>query len=143
MSKKGCRITILSTNHLKRKCLGSWFGTPFFISKPKWKNLWDYFTFTTTSFLFSGLPCRAYPQDTQMTLRLLLVVLIFIYLHQVLGHGRLMEPVSRASAWRKGFKNPADYNDNEGYCGGYSVSHCSFCLSHLICCLRSVNFESN
>jgi len=31
-----------------------------------------------------------------------------------------MEPVSRASAWRKGFKNPADYNDNEGYCGGYS-----------------------
>ena len=63
-----------------------------------------------------------------MTLRLLLVVLIFIYLHQVLGHGRLMEPVSRASAWRKGFKNPADYNDNEGYCGGYSVSHCSFCV---------------
>ena len=71
-----------------------------------------------------------------MTLRLLLVVLIFIYLHQVLGHGRLMEPVSRASAWRKGFKNPADYNDNEGYCGGYSVSHCSFCVSHLICCYR-------
>ena len=47
--------------------------------------------------------------------------LLFIYLTSVCGHGRLMEPVSRASAWRKGFPNPADYNDNEGYCGGYSV----------------------
>lgn len=32
-----------------------------------------------------------------------------------------MEPVSRASAWRRGYPNPADYNDNQGYCGGYSL----------------------
>ena len=77
---------------------------------------------TSMYFLFfSGFPCRTHSQDPQMTLRLLLVVLLFNLILQVQSHGRLMEPVSRASAWRKGFKNPADYNDNEGYCGGYSV----------------------
>ncbi len=37
------------------------------------------------------------------------------------GHARLMEPVSRASMWRLGYPNPADYNDNEGFCGGFEV----------------------
>ena len=37
------------------------------------------------------------------------------------GHGRLMEPPSRASMWRLGYPNPADYNDNQGYCGGFQV----------------------
>jgi len=37
------------------------------------------------------------------------------------GHGRLMDPPSRASMWRAGFSNPADYNDNEGFCGGFNV----------------------
>ncbi|XP_042860647.1 uncharacterized protein LOC122246257 [Penaeus japonicus] len=36
------------------------------------------------------------------------------------AHGRLMEPPSRASAWRLGFGTPTDYNDNEGFCGGFS-----------------------
>ena len=36
----------------------------------------------------------------------------------VYGHGRLVEPASRASAWRYGFSTPPDYTDNEGYCGG-------------------------
>lgn len=36
------------------------------------------------------------------------------------AHGRLMEPPSRASAWRLGFETPIDYNDNEGFCGGFS-----------------------
>ncbi|XP_068245100.1 uncharacterized protein [Palaemon carinicauda] len=36
------------------------------------------------------------------------------------GHGRLYEPPSRASAWRFGFNTPRDYNDNEGFCGGFS-----------------------
>merc|ERR1712183_763592 len=35
-----------------------------------------------------------------------------------LGHGRLMDPPSRASQWRLGFDNPPDYDDNQGYCGG-------------------------
>ena len=37
------------------------------------------------------------------------------------GHGRLMEPPSRASMWRLGYPNPADYNDNQGFCGGFQV----------------------
>ncbi|XP_070851903.1 uncharacterized protein [Drosophila suzukii] len=36
------------------------------------------------------------------------------------GHGRLIEPPSRASAWRFGFQTPPDYNDHELYCGGFT-----------------------
>ncbi|XP_045606928.2 uncharacterized protein [Procambarus clarkii] len=39
------------------------------------------------------------------------------------GHGRLMEPVSRSSAWRKGFDTPINYNDNELFCGGFKVQY--------------------
>ncbi|XP_042867363.1 uncharacterized protein LOC122250106 isoform X2 [Penaeus japonicus] len=35
------------------------------------------------------------------------------------GHGRLVDPPSRASAWRFGWGTPIDYNDNEGFCGGF------------------------
>jgi hypothetical protein len=44
----------------------------------------------------------------------------FIY-QEVSGHGRVMEPVSRASMWRKGFNNPPDYDDTAGFCGGFQV----------------------
>ena len=37
------------------------------------------------------------------------------------GHGRLIEPPSRSSMWRFGFKNPTNYNDNALFCGGKSV----------------------
>ncbi|KAL0280044.1 UNVERIFIED_CONTAM: hypothetical protein PYX00_001458 [Menopon gallinae] len=36
------------------------------------------------------------------------------------GHGRLIEPPSRATMWRYGFDTPANYNDHELYCGGFS-----------------------
>ncbi|XP_047538540.1 uncharacterized protein LOC125072076 [Vanessa atalanta] len=36
------------------------------------------------------------------------------------GHGRLIEPPSRASAWRYGFDTPHNYNDHELYCGGFA-----------------------
>lgn len=39
----------------------------------------------------------------------------------VLGHGYMIEPASRNSAWRKGFDNPAHYTDNELNCGGFNV----------------------
>ena len=39
------------------------------------------------------------------------------------GHGRLIEPPSRASAWRYGFDTPPNYNDHELYCGGFNVQH--------------------
>ncbi|OWR55034.1 putative eukaryotic translation initiation factor 3 theta subunit [Danaus plexippus plexippus] len=38
----------------------------------------------------------------------------------VYGHGRLIEPPSRASAWRYGFDTPHNYNDHELYCGGFT-----------------------
>ncbi|CAH2052837.1 unnamed protein product, partial [Iphiclides podalirius] len=38
----------------------------------------------------------------------------------VKGHGRLIEPPSRASAWRFGFDTPHNYNDHELYCGGFT-----------------------
>ena len=51
----------------------------------------------------------------------LTLALIFCFLYKVSGHGRLISPPSRASMWRFGFENPIDYNDNEGFCGGYAV----------------------
>lgn len=40
---------------------------------------------------------------------------------ETVGHGRLIEPPSRASAWRYGFDTPPNYNDHELYCGGYTT----------------------
>ena len=42
---------------------------------------------------------------------------------EVCGHGRLMNPPSRASQWRLGFDNPTDWNDNQGFCGGKIHQH--------------------
>ncbi|KAG7155940.1 uncharacterized protein LOC121854288 [Homarus americanus] len=39
------------------------------------------------------------------------------------SHGRLMEPVCRSSAWRKGFNTPINYDDNQLYCGGFGVQY--------------------
>jgi hypothetical protein len=39
----------------------------------------------------------------------------------VKGHGRLMEPPSRSTAFRFGFATPHNYNDNQLSCGGYWV----------------------
>lgn len=39
----------------------------------------------------------------------LLLILIICNLPQINGHGRLIEPPSRASAWRYGFATPANY----------------------------------
>ncbi|CAH1112436.1 unnamed protein product [Psylliodes chrysocephalus] len=48
----------------------------------------------------------------------LLVTSIFFTLTN--GHGRLIEPPSRASAWRYGFNTPHNYNDHELFCGGFT-----------------------
>ena len=42
------------------------------------------------------------------------------------GHARLIQPPSRSSMWRFGFKNPADYNDNQGFCGGIKVCEINY-----------------
>ncbi|CAH2229460.1 jg20846 [Pararge aegeria aegeria] len=48
------------------------------------------------------------------------VVILTILERGVNGHGRLIEPPSRASAWRFGFDTPHNYNDHELYCGGFT-----------------------
>lgn len=47
------------------------------------------------------------------------------------GHGRLIDPPARSTAWRFGFHTPVNYNDNEVFCGGFSVSYylCRTCPS--------------
>lgn len=40
---------------------------------------------------------------------------------EALGHGRILEPAGRSSAWRFGFNTPKNYNDNELFCGGFDV----------------------
>jgi len=43
--------------------------------------------------------------------------------HSVDAHGRLVKPPSRSSMWRYGFNTPTNYEDNQLFCGGASVSH--------------------
>ena len=57
-----------------------------------------------------------------MDARLVLLVAVVALFGHVAGHGRLEEPPSRASAWRFGFKTPVNTQDNELFCGGFSVS---------------------
>jgi len=59
------------------------------------------------------------PSRVLYTMKLLLLASVF--LGSVYGHGRLMNPPSRASMWRRGFNTPPDYDDNQGFCGGFQV----------------------
>lgn len=52
---------------------------------------------------------------------LCLATVISLLIRHTDAHGRLIEPPSRASAWRYGFDTPPNYNDHELYCGGFSV----------------------
>lgn len=45
-----------------------------------------------------------------------------LHVEEVLGHGMLLEPVNRGSMWRDGYPTRINYNDNENFCGGFSVS---------------------
>nr|XP_023020670.1 uncharacterized protein LOC111509205 [Leptinotarsa decemlineata]XP_023020671.1 uncharacterized protein LOC111509205 [Leptinotarsa decemlineata]XP_023020673.1 uncharacterized protein LOC111509205 [Leptinotarsa decemlineata]XP_023020674.1 uncharacterized protein LOC111509205 [Leptinotarsa decemlineata] len=49
-----------------------------------------------------------------------LLVVSSTLLSQIDGHGRLIEPPSRSSAWRYGFNTPHNYNDHELFCGGFT-----------------------
>lgn len=51
---------------------------------------------------------------------LCIVILLTSVTHICHGHGRLIEPPSRSSAWRYGFQTPPNYNDHELYCGGFT-----------------------
>lgn len=51
----------------------------------------------------------------------LLAAAVAVALPETEAHGYLSEPVNRGSAWRKGFRTPVNYNDNENFCGGLGV----------------------
>ena len=50
------------------------------------------------------------------------ILILPLIINYVQGHARLLDPPSRASMWRVGFDNPADYDDNGRNCGGFNVS---------------------
>lgn len=62
-----------------------------------------------------------------------ILVLVVALANEIAGHGRMMDPVNRASRWRVGMGGPADYNDMEGFCGGFNTQwstyggKCGYC----------------
>jgi hypothetical protein len=53
--------------------------------------------------------------------KILGALLVAILVDEIAGHGMLMDPVNRASRWKVDGSNPRDYNDMEGFCGGFNV----------------------
>lgn len=49
---------------------------------------------------------------------LISVIAIYVY---VAGHGTILDPVSRASRWRFDSRAKPDYDDTQGFCGGFNV----------------------
>ena len=49
------------------------------------------------------------------------LVLIAAVIKNVFGHGMMVRPIHRGSRWRCDESAPINYNDNELYCGGYTV----------------------
>ena len=54
-------------------------------------------------------------------LKILCALLVASLLDEISGHGMLMDPVNRASRWKVDGSTPRDYNDMEGFCGGFNV----------------------
>jgi len=53
-------------------------------------------------------------------MKLLCVALTLVVL-EVSGHGMMLDPPNRSSLWRFDSDAPINYNDNENFCGGYTV----------------------
>jgi hypothetical protein len=53
---------------------------------------------------------------------ILKIVTFAILIAFALGHGRLISPPGRSSMWRYGYNTPANYDDNQMFCGGFYVS---------------------
>ncbi|KAG6800966.1 hypothetical protein HZU73_03704 [Apis mellifera caucasica] len=54
---------------------------------------------------------------------LLIIFLIGIYFSKIQGRGLMLDPISRSSAWRKGFPVEPNYNDHELFCGGLNIQY--------------------
>lgn len=56
---------------------------------------------------------------------ILSIIITSVAVVEVLGHGYMFSPINRASRWRLDPTNwniPHNYEDNQYFCGGYSVS---------------------
>lgn len=51
----------------------------------------------------------------------MLLLLISAPFSPVAGHGRLLDPPGRSTMWRFGFNSEHNYNDNQLFCGGFTV----------------------
>ncbi|XP_012216518.1 uncharacterized protein [Linepithema humile] len=51
------------------------------------------------------------------------ILVVAVNLQEIYGHGYMLEPINRSSAWRKGFPVKPNYSDNEHFCGGRTVQH--------------------
>jgi len=74
-------------------------------------------------------------QYNHLVLRVFSAVVLQLLLYDsVSGHGRLVEPPSRASMWRYGYATKPDVHDNQMWCGGFQV--CTTAFLHLAsrCC---------
>ncbi|CAG5131627.1 unnamed protein product [Candidula unifasciata] len=52
----------------------------------------------------------------------LVVTLVCQWFRTATAHGRLWEPPSRSSMWRRGWDTPANYNDMQLFCGGFDAT---------------------
>lgn len=68
-------------------------------------------------------------------LYLFVIVSVTVLYAYVTGHGMVLEPVNRASRWRYDSKASANYDDSQGWCGGFFVRKyfCNRFLSRFQC----------
>lgn len=63
--------------------------------------------------------------STHVVYSVFLSIITSVAIVEVLGHGYMFSPINRASRWRLYPTNwdiPHNYEDNQYFCGGYSVS---------------------
>jgi hypothetical protein len=58
-----------------------------------------------------------------MAVKSILLLVVLAYLEEASGHGMMLEPPNRGSLWRFDWQQPANYNDNEFFCGGVVVQY--------------------
>lgn len=72
----------------------------------------------------------------------LLLVAVVVQLQHVDAHGMVLDPVCRQSRWRYNRTAPADYNDNQVFCGGFwvslSLSRATSSLVLRVRCIRKI-----
>ncbi|XP_060078313.1 uncharacterized protein LOC132557801 [Ylistrum balloti] len=58
---------------------------------------------------------------TEIYCNMKVLCILFAILVAVDGHGRLWEPPSRSTMFRRGYNTPPNYNDNQLNCGGFAT----------------------